>query len=272
MRKASLVFFFIVVALCMVAWINHPQQNKAQEKANYVLVFSDEFNGKKLDMTKWSRAERNPSMWARWLSNSDKVVEVKNGRLICKAIPNKYDRNDTATMLTGGIWTRDKHTFQYGKIEVRMRTQLKQGGVPAAWMRNQPKTGRKNPYAEIDIVEVFGATQETQHCIHSQYTTSNEKHKEKNRNKHAIDPSKWHIYGIEWTASNVTWFVDGKEVCSYAKPTDKKLLDQGAWTFDTPFYLILNQSVGDGRSKHFIPHLKETYKTEFDWIRVYKRV
>lgn len=271
MRKATIISIFAAM-LCLIAWVNHPQANSKASKGNYVLVFSDEFNGNKLDMTKWSRAERNPSMWARWLSNSDKVVEVKKGRLICKAIPNKYDSKDTASMLTGGIWTRDKHTFKYGKIEVRMRTQLKQGGVPAAWLRNQPQPGSKNPYAEIDIVEVFGASKETQHCIHSQYTVDTPKHKEKNRNKHAIDPTKWHVYSIEWSATNVTWLIDGEEICHYTKPTDKTLLAKGAWTFDTPFYIILNQSVGDGRSFHFIPHLKDTYKTEFDWIRVYKRV
>ena len=65
----------------------------------YKLVFSDEFNlpnGSQPDSTKWKRCRRNPSRWARWISDSKDVVYIKNGRLVCRAIPNKDLKADTA--------------------------------------------------------------------------------------------------------------------------------------------------------------------------------
>ena len=102
---------------------------KAQE-VEWRLVFSDEFNqpnGSQPDPAKWNRAMRNPSIWARWNSNSDKVVFIKNGSLVCRAIPNKVEPSDTAKMLTGGVNTMNKFEFQYGKVEVRMKTNFTRG-------------------------------------------------------------------------------------------------------------------------------------------------
>lgn len=95
--------------------------------ARYELVFSDEFNqrnGSEPDTTIWSRKPRNQDCCNRWNSHSSKVVFIKNGSLVCRAVPNKYEPEDTARMLTGSIWTFGKFNVKYGKIEVRMRTNL----------------------------------------------------------------------------------------------------------------------------------------------------
>ena len=39
-----------------------------------------------------------------------------------------------ATMLTGAVDTRSSFAFQYGKIELRMRTNMLPGNFPAAWL------------------------------------------------------------------------------------------------------------------------------------------
>ena len=68
----------------------------------------------------------------------------------------------------------------------------------------------------------------------------------------------------------LTWFVNGKKVFSYAKSTNQDDLDQKQWPFDKPFYLILNQSVGNG-GWAANPDLNFTYETKFDWVRVYQK-
>jgi beta-glucanase (GH16 family) len=83
---------------------------------------------------------------------------------------------------------------------------------------------------------------------------------------------KWHVYGIEWTPEYVMWTVDGETTGIFRKTTDKKLLAEGAWTLDYPFFLILNQSVGDGRWTLLpYPDVRQTFETLFDWVRVYQR-
>ena len=79
------------------------------------------------------------------------------------------------------------------------------------------------------------------------------------------------MYGIEWDANSIKWFVDGELVHVYVKSTDKTLLDKGQWTFDYPFFLILNQSVCEG-AHGMIPDVTHTYETLFDWIKVYQKI
>lgn len=240
----------------------------------YVLVFSDEFNqtnGSQPNPAIWNRAMRNPSIWARWNSNSDKVVYIKNGSLVCRAIPNRTEPSDTAKMLTGGVNTMNNFEFQYGKVEVRMKTNFIRGNFPAAWMGKTHKQ-RDDLYGEIDIVEVFSNQKMASHNIHSQYTQTHPKHGMKNTFSRQVDIRKWHVYGIEWTPDYVLWTVDGETTGIYRKPEDKRLLDEGAWTFDYPFFLILNQAVGDGRYRTLpYPDTSKTYETRFDWVRVYQR-
>lgn len=246
---------------------------KAQEP-EWQLVFSDEFNqpnGSQPNPSVWNRSKRNPSQWARWNSMSDKVVYIRKGALVCRAIPNKWEPADTAKMLTGAVNTRGKFEFQYGKVEVRMKTNFLPGNFPAIWMM---KTHNVNDglYGEIDIAEVFSNQKKVSHTIHSQYTQKNSKHGLKNSFKYDVDVRKWHVYGIEWTPEYVLWTVDGQTTGIYRKPDDKKLLEGGAWTFDYPFFLILNQAVGNGRRKALpYPNIKKTYETRFDWVRVYQR-
>lgn len=243
--------------------------------AEYRLVFCDEFNlrnGSQPDSTIWSRKPRHDDVCNRWNSPSSRVVFIKNGSLVCRAIPNKSEPNDTARMLTGSVWTFGKYNIKYGKVEVRMRTNGKSGNFPAAWLKWQPKDWANDPYSEIDIVEVFGKKDQSCHTIHSQLTVSHRSHGQVNSFRKTLDVTKWHVYGIEWTPSYVTWIVDGIPLGTYRKSHDEKLLQQGQWTFDVPCYIVLNQSVGDWSVWNMKSDYKTTYETYFDWIRVYERI
>ena len=236
----------------------------------YKLVFSDEFNlpnGSQPDSTKWKRCRRNPSRWARWISDSKDVVYIKNGRLVCRAIPNKDLKTDTATMLTGAVETMDLFDFTYGKVEVRMRTNVKSGNSPAAWIRNDPK--KHKLYSEIDIMESFDTIKQVVHCIHSEYTVNTKNHGEKNDFRKNIDVTKWHVYGIIWTPTEVVWTIDGNQTGRYRKTASSSMLSKHKWTFDQPMFLRLNQSLCHG-NMGFFPDTKATYVTEFDWIKVYQ--
>ena len=259
----------LLLLLCLIA---DSTPIHAQEK-DWHLVFSDEFNqpnGSQPDPTKWNRHQRNVSTWARWISNSERAVYIKKGCLVCRAIPNKYEPEDTAQMLTGAINTKNKFTFQYGKVEVRMKTNLQQGNFPAAWMVPLPQPNQ--PYAEIDIVETFGTKSEVSHTAHTQLTQQQAKHGEKNSFRVPIDITKWHVYSVEWNDQYIIWSIDNHTTGFYQKSHDLNKLSQGQWTFDIPFYIILNQSIGNGRTEDLRPQTNKKYETLFDWIRVYQKL
>ena len=263
----------IILGLMLLALTADTTQLYAQD-AEWELVFSDEFNlpnGSQPNPNIWSRKYRNPDQCNRWNSDSKKVVYIKNGCLVCRAIPNKYEPKDTAKMLTGSVWTYGKYNVKYGKIEVRMRTNNKEGNFPAAWLKWQPSGRKDDRYAEIDIVEMFGNRGTANHNIHSQYTVDNANHGLKNSFSEKLNIKRWHIYGIEWAPDYVKWTVDGNTVGIFRKSSDQRLLAKGQWTFDVPCYIVLNQSLGDGKYEGMKPLLNTTYESRFDWIRVYKR-
>lgn len=243
-----------------------------QGKDEWQLVFSDEFNqknGSQPDSTKWSRALRANNGWAQFISNSEKVVFVNNGRLICRAIPNRNNIMDSVPMLTGAVETKGKFSFQYGKVEVRVRTNIKRGNFPAAWMVPDYKTDKR--YGEIDIVEMFGNESKAAHNVHTHRSFNLRKEGIKREFREKIDVTKWHVYAVVWTKESIIWKVDGKKVGEYKKIDSPQMLAEGQWTFDRPFYLRLNQSVGNGSHPLLETDYKSTYETQFDWIRVYQR-
>ena len=82
---------------------------------------------------------------------------------------------------------------------------------------------------------------------------------------------EYHTYGLEWTEDILKWFVDGKQVFSYARKTDLTGDNATAqWPYNKPFYIILNQSVGNG-GWAAAPDVNFEYETKFDWVRVYQK-
>lgn len=265
---------YLLLALCLLLSADTLQvQAKKKPRLKYHLVFHDEFNqpdGSQPDSTVWSRSPRAKNLWAKWNSDLKDVVYIKNGKLICRAIPNTILPNDTAKMLAGAVNTRNKFSFKYGRVEVKMKTNGKKGNFPAAWMRPE-KDGKPYRYGEIDIVEYFGDEKIARQTIHSHRSVIlNKKDIPNEFNTNVKDRTKWHVYAIEWSDSEIKTFVDGNITGCYVKSSDDGLLAEGQWSFDSDFFLILNQSVGYGN--WYTPNLHDVYETEFDWVRVYQKL
>ncbi len=249
---------------------------RAQNKDDWRLVFHDEFrqkSGSRPNERYWSSSPRGVSTWNRWISDSKNVAFIKNGKLVCRAIRNMENPADTAAMLTGAVETCGKYSFQYGKIEVRAKTNLHQGNFPAIWLMPQPPA-EDHPYGgEIDIFESFGTHRDANHTVHSHWTL-NLKHADKPKShfvKTYFDVNKWHVYALEWTPNSLVFMIDGKVTGVYNKSEDAKALAQKQWPFDHPFYIILNQSVQAQGSWAGSPDLNYVYETQFDWVRVYQK-
>ena len=71
-----------------------------------------------------------------------------------------------------------------------------------------------------------------------------------------------------WTLAYIVMYVDGKITGTFLKSNDSEEIEGGQWTFDCPYYIIHNQSVGDDNWN--TPMLNAVYETEIDWIKVYQ--
>lgn len=248
---------------------------KAQQpKGEYKLVFADEFNlpnGFQPSSVNWSQSPRGYSTWNRWIKNRKDNVFIRNGKLICRAIPNRTEKGDTCKMFTGAVETQGKFSFKYGKVEARIKTNLYSGNFPAFWLMPQPPAPSHPHGGEIDIFECIDKENVAYQTVHSNWTYNLKKTKSPNNHYgKATRVDQWHVYGLEWTEDLLVWYIDGEIVASYQKSKNQEDLNNGQWPFDRQFYIILNQSVGTGGWAAY-PDLSHTYETQFDWIRVYQR-
>lgn len=258
--------------------------------AEYKLAFGDEFNTANFTQpneTHWSRSGWAHPTWKRFTAQTkagqEKTGWIEDGKLVLRCVKNEFDdekRGDNGSkleMISGAIESANKVTFTYGKVEGRLKTTAHSGNFPAFWMMpNESTYGGWPSSGEIDIFEQINNENTSYHTIHSHWANGaadgglGNSGKPQKSGTSATTTGEYHVYGLEWTEDILKWFVDGKQVFSYAKSTTQDDLDKLQWPFDKPFYLILNQSVGNGGWANN-PDLNFTYETKFDWVRVYQK-
>lgn len=279
-RKKTLLLYsacLLLIAFVSLLFVKSDNSTICAQTQNdkYVMIFNDEFNqpnGSAPDAKKWStKLPRAKAIWNRWIADSPKLVYVKNGQLVCRAMPNTIFPNDTAAMLTGALETKGKFAFKYGKIEVRLKTNLKDGNFPAVWLMPEPPA-KVHPYGgEIDIFESYGKS-DAYHTAHTHWTVNLKKKKTPQHQFHEkVKLNKWHVYGLIWEKDRLVWTLDGKIVGVYTKLETQEAKDNGQWPFDHPFFIRMNQSLGNETWKRG-PSLDDVYETKIDWVRVYKKI
>ena len=246
-------------------WVRDAETKNAQ-----LLSFSEEFDGTGEPTSQWwKRTERQGATWNRWCSNSPLVVYQQDGALHCRAIPTPDRNSDNVPMITGGVKTQGKFDFQWGRVEARIKTIPHRGTFPAFWMMPADNSKGWPNAGEIDIWETIDNGDVAYGTVHTNWTYNLNKGGN-GGNMGGIDYSLWHVYAVEWNATSITWYVDGQKMWTYNKSTDQNALNNGQWPFDAPFYIILNQSVGNG-SWAAPADESFTYETLFDWVRVYQK-
>lgn len=258
--------------------------------AEYKLAFGDEFNTANFTQpneTHWSRSGWAHPTWKRFTAQTkagqEKTGWIEDGKLVLRCVKNEFadekrgDNGSKLEMISGAIESANKVTFTYGKVEGRLKTTAHSGNFPAFWMMpNESTYGGWPSSGEIDIFEQINNENTSYHTIHSHWANGaadgglGNSGKPQKGGTSATTTGEYHVYGLEWTEDILKWFVDGKQVFSYAKSTTQDDLDKLQWPFDKPFYLILNQSVGNGGWASN-PDLNFTYETKFDWVRVYQK-
>ena len=128
--------------------------------------------------------------------------------------------------VSGELTTAGSFAQQYGYFEMRAQMAGGQGMWPAFWMLAADKSWPP----EIDIVEAVGKDP------NYVYTTLHSKDGNSGKaNWSTTDISKdFHTYGVDWTASTITFYFDGKAVYAHATPSD----------MNKPMYMLLNLAVG----------------------------
>jgi len=255
---------------------NMPKSPNTPEIEGYNLVWSDEFDGDKLDEESWSVAFARSGANNNELQSyviSDSNVFVKDGKLHLKALKD-VNENGEVTYTSGKVFSENRADFTYGKVVVSAKVPEGRGLWPAIWMMpsNGGKYGSWPRSGEIDIMEILGQdTKTTYSTIHY-----GNPHQQQQGKKVLTDTSyaeDFHEYSVEWKPGELKFFVDGEEIACFNEwySSNGKTEKEFPAPFDRNFYLILNLAVGGDWPGD--PDEKTDFKKadfEIDYVRVYQ--
>ena len=211
---------------------NKAQKGRPIDMSQFTLVWSDEFEGDELDMSKWSYewwvTERKGGYWHQ------DMVSVEDGDLVIRAeykeepMPNYYPNYIgthapayKAGWYTGEIWTKEKYEQKYGYFECRCILPAATGLWSAFWMMNEGVfnvDGSGQDGTEVDVFESFyykdyswgGDYIST--GIHYDGYGPEEKGDSIGKSYLANDPYKeYNTYGVEWNEKEYIFYINGKE-------------------------------------------------------------
>jgi beta-glucanase (GH16 family) len=235
----------------------------AQSTHKRKLVFDDEFNYTGLpDSTKWVYEkgfvrESEPQYYTvKRLEN----VRVENGMLVIEGrkenFPNpnykpgstkRTERQQFAPYTSASINTYGKHSWKYGRFEVRAKVPGGRGTWPAFWLLGEDHETNKWPKCgEIDIMEYLGRDSTRIHAtVH--YADSLGKHQQQGNSPEVVKQlaDDFHVYAVDWDENGMTFYFDGKQ-CYYFDY--KKMIGNNGKVFnDKKFYILLNLALGAPR-------------------------
>lgn len=249
---------------------------EADGTEEYKLRFADEFDGKDYslpDAGVWHNCTRESPTWKRFTSQTaegqQKTAFIRDGKLVTRCIKNTIAEEGDVEMISGAIESSDKMYFTYGRVEGRLRTTPHVGNFPAFWLMPQDNSAGWPNAGEIDIWEQIDTENKTYHTVHTHCTHDLHLALPNSGSTHT-NAADYHVITLDWTPTLLTWYVDGTKAFSYAKTKQSFLLERGQWPYDKPFYLILNQSVGNGSwAKNCDVNFE--YETLFDYVRIYQK-
>jgi beta-glucanase (GH16 family) len=279
---------FVALSIALTFMVN-PAADAASKKT-LKLLWSDEFNGKKgtLPSSKtWSR-EMGGGGWGNSERQyyTDKAANASmdgSGRLVITAnrISNDYgdqigevpgtedilNRCSECQFTSARMKTARNLSFQYGRIEARMKLPQGIGTWPAFWMLGGdlidgvpwPECG------EIDIMEYRGdMSDQTTSAIHGPTTPPGSGLGTRFSNMTPLYDG-FHTYAIEWKKNSIDFIVDGRVNGSFSSA------DTGSrgWVFNQPFFLILNLAMGGTYAGEFIDPTLNQAQLSVDYIRYY---
>ncbi|GAA4740385.1 hypothetical protein GCM10023264_01680 [Sphingomonas daechungensis] len=243
------------------------------------VLWSDEFNGARLDKAKWSfDTSRNKEGWYNkelqyYAADRPENLRLENGRLVIELrkdpqLIRKRPDWGKQKYSSAKIVTRGKAAFKFGFFEASAKLPCTRGSWPAFWMMPQGSAPWPDG-GEIDILEHVGSQP---NVVHANLHTGLFNHtKGTGRGAQKALPtacSAFHRYQLSWTPDAITIGVDDR---AYMRVRNDQPGVRGAWPFDTPFYLILNLAMGgDWAGAKGLDDEALPQRFEVDYVRVYE--
>ncbi len=245
---------------------------QAQNISNYDLVWSDEFDVDGApDSNSWNievNGDGGGNNELEYYTDNSNNLRVENGELVIEAIKENYlGKQYTSARIT----TQSKITFQYGRIEARMKLPYGKGMWPAFWLLGSSITTAGWPNCgEMDIMELIGggSNDATVHATLHWGPLTNGNHPSYGL-AYSLTNAKFsddfHVFALEWDQKQVSIY------CDSIKYYTIDISPAGLKAFQSNFFVILNLAVGGNWPGSPDASTVFPQKMEVDYVRIYKK-
>jgi beta-glucanase (GH16 family) len=250
--------WYLVVVLFALGGMASAEETPGQEPPpvpgkSWKLVWHDEFDGEKLDESKWDVPEgrRRDGWWSR------KAVSLDGqGHLVISTLKegDKY--------LDGCVRTRGKYEHAFGYYVARVQLQRQPGHWSAFWLYNDSvnKVGDEGrDGTEIDIYEKPWLNDRVQHALHWDGYGEHLRSAPFKADVPGVMEG-FHTFGLLWTKDEYVFYVDGKETWRTS----------AGGVCQVPLYIKLSDEIGEWAGAIGTANLPDSFLV--DYVRVYDLV
>lgn len=261
------------------------ERGKQIENPRYQLVWADEFNTNgPPDPKNWTFEEgfkRNEEI--QWYQQDNAYckdgVLIIEGRKEQKPNPT-YDttsrdwgkKRQQINYTSSSINTREKHSWQYGRFEMRARIPIDNGFWPAFWTLGV--AGQWPANGEIDIMEYYkGKILANIACGTSRAYQA----KWYSRTKDIIElggnswAAQFHVWRMDWDESEIALYVDDLLMNKVSLSNLKNRDGKGNNPFMQPHYILLNLAMGGLNGGDVTTETPFPVRFEVDYVRVFQK-
>ncbi len=293
-RKIAEMLKSILIALLMLAALSCTANQNAKPTTqpstqpsmhasdDYRLIWSDEFN---------TAGPLNPKDWifeqgyvrngeVQWYQPDN--AECRDGKLLIEArreaIPNsmyvpgstRWPTSQPQTAYTSAcVKTIGKHSWLYGRFEIRAKIDTPMGSWPAFWMMGDH--GGWPACGEVDIMEYYRnvlranvAWAKAGEAYASAWNSV--------KKPIAEFPPDWsnqfHTWRMDWDADFIKLYCDDQLLNT--QDLTKTINPDGTNPFHSPMYFLLNEAIG-GTCGGDPTNTAFPVKFEIDYVRVYQK-
>ena len=269
-------------------------------KREWVLDWSDEFDGTELNTNNWSAVDCWHCQEEQFYTSRRKNVRVEDGKLVLEAHRERFDTLPTketgvnlcgavpgisyvptrryADYTSGCVVSAKKAAFTYGRIEIRAKIPVGKWSWPALWMMGEnirqvgwPRCG------EVDIMEYWGRSpRKVFGTCHFAAADSPYYYVGKNGCGHVGQGDKlgdvdiedgFHVYAVEWDRDRMDFYFDG--TLYYVFPVASGAFKPDGNAFHLPMYVLMNFALDPAIGK--VPvDFPLPQRFEIDYVRHYR--
>lgn len=269
---STLVFGFVI------------KEKQVPKYKGYQLVWSDEFSVNGVPNEKnWNYetgfVRNHEDQWYQkenaYCKDGFLIIEAKkeqkaNPYFVSKNHPDWTKKRDSIHITSSCLITQGKHSWQYGRFEMRAKIPVAKGMWPAFWTLgikgNWPANG------EIDIMEYY-----REKILANVAWKSNRAETEWDAKEVLLGSFKkknwadeFHVWRMDWDANSIKLYVDNQLLNETAVTGTMQGKNQKIMPFRQPHYVLLNLAVGGDNGGDFTDASFPS-KYIIDYVRVYQK-